>query len=287
MLVLWAFLLPVQAESVSYLRNIFSRTSDDPIPKPKCFESHEELAIAVYKYLQDSSPSTKVSTIYGHPMATWCLSDNVTSLDDLFFRHHGADNFQEDLSGWNTAGVTSMSRTFYKAENINFDVSRWDTRRVISMDQMFQDATSFEGVGLETWRLDSMQSIDRMFDGASSLSVNLCSWGQQINTKRMSMSARAATSSLTHPQTRNMFRDTPACPASAFNYDHPDFSRSPPGPFCHWCSDDDTIFGDFHSMPLGAGSSSNGGETSQSARALHVLFVLGLVHMVTYTWWDW
>lgn len=82
----------------------------------QCFESHDELAWAVYRYIHEWSPSnSKEALRYGYPMGTWCFGEGVTSLDDLFLRHYGAATFQEDLSAWDVSRITSMTRTVSSA----------------------------------------------------------------------------------------------------------------------------------------------------------------------------
>ena len=56
---------------------------------------------------------------------------------------HNACSFNQDISGWNTGGVTDMSTMFKDALAFNHDISFWDTHRVTSMKQMFLGAVSF------------------------------------------------------------------------------------------------------------------------------------------------
>jgi hypothetical protein len=90
----------VQASDVS------SEKQEENVGTFKCFESHLELAITLHYYLNDNSPGTIEATTYGHPIGTWCV-EKVTSFENLFYRLHNADKFNEDISGWNVRYVSA------------------------------------------------------------------------------------------------------------------------------------------------------------------------------------
>ena len=53
------------------------------------------------------------------------------------------EDFNEDISGWNTSSVTNMQGIFHGATSFNGDVSPWDISNVTNMVYMFWGATSF------------------------------------------------------------------------------------------------------------------------------------------------
>jgi surface protein len=79
---------------------------------------------------------------------------------------------------------------FNDAENFNSDISRWDTRNVVSMTGMFYGATDFnQNIG--GWNIGMVTSMTDMFDGSGNnrpeLSVEnysaiLIGWANKTNT---------------------------------------------------------------------------------------------------------
>ena len=61
-------------------------------------------------------------------------------MDDLF-KNQGS--FNEDISAWDTSGVTMMARMFYEASSFNQPLSGWQVDKVTNMNQMFGGASAF------------------------------------------------------------------------------------------------------------------------------------------------
>ena len=55
----------------------------------------------------------------------------------------GADAFNQDISSWNTSGVTNMNSMFDGADAFNQDISSWDVSQVTDMAGMFDGAAAF------------------------------------------------------------------------------------------------------------------------------------------------
>merc|ERR1712194_150633 len=53
------------------------------------------------------------------------------------------ESFNQDISNWNTAEVTSMREMFNGASEFDQDISSWNTANVIDMSRMFEDASKF------------------------------------------------------------------------------------------------------------------------------------------------
>ena len=76
---------------------------------PACihtFADRATLKTAVMEY--DSNAAAAIAK-YAGPIAGWCVS-LVTDMQDMFKDLH---NFNADISGWDTSGVTSMYRMFW------------------------------------------------------------------------------------------------------------------------------------------------------------------------------
>ena len=59
---------------------------------------------------------------------------NVTNMG---FMLADMDNFNQDLSGWDTSNVTSMYQLFQNNTDFNQDISYWDVSKVGNMGAMF------------------------------------------------------------------------------------------------------------------------------------------------------
>ena len=77
---------------------------------------------------------------YGH-ISDWDVS-RVTDMSELFMD----DDFNEDLSRWQTGNVKNMSRMFCGATSFTSDLSRWQTGKVTDMCDMFDGARSLQDV---------------------------------------------------------------------------------------------------------------------------------------------
>jgi len=107
----------------------------------------------------------------GYPICEWDAS-KVTDMSNLFKDGHivhvshfmssyqgtiNSQNFNVDLSTWNTASVTSMSHMFQNAHNFNGDISTWNTQSLAHMGKMFENAHSFNA-DITKWTCDAYES---------------------------------------------------------------------------------------------------------------------------------
>lgn len=103
------------------------------------------------------------------PDASHIVTTFVRDMDLVF---HGEDDFNDDISGWDTSNVVTMSLMFCRARSFNQDISAWDTSNVDHMDNMFSQAWSFDQ-DLSKWNIRSVQSMDYMFWDASSFTYDV------------------------------------------------------------------------------------------------------------------
>ena len=126
---------------------------------------------AVKAWLTNSIDATEK---YG-PIRTWntSLVTNMTSLFDLDY--YVSSDFNEDLSGWDTARVTTMQYMFYMASSFNGNISSWDSSLVTDMSGMFAGASLFNG-NLSSWDISRVTNMYGMFAGAYSFNGNVSPW---------------------------------------------------------------------------------------------------------------
>ena len=111
------------------------------------------------------------------PMSEWDVS-RVTTMSQLFANSsYGVDsqNFNADISRWNTHSVTDMSSMFQNAHNFNVDLSTWNTASVTSMSYMFQNVHNFNA-DISNWNTQSLHSMYGMFENAKSFNVDITKW---------------------------------------------------------------------------------------------------------------
>ena len=110
------------------------------------------------------------------------LPATVTDLSGLFA---SASSFNDDISAWNTANVTSMALMFADliglfsdstdstepSSAFNQSLSSWVTSSVTNMDSMFDDASSFNQ-SLSSWNVSLVTSMEDMLDDAALSTAN-------------------------------------------------------------------------------------------------------------------
>ena len=66
----------------------------------------------------------------------------MTNMAGLFLLSLRA--FNQDVSKWNTSGVTDMHRMFHAASIFNQPIASWNTAKVTDMNNMFREASAFD-----------------------------------------------------------------------------------------------------------------------------------------------
>lgn len=130
------------------------------IPPRRAFTTTQELYDAVDEYLlTGAAPNPD----YGHPIGVWNISllNNLSRVFDAVHRNPRAYDFNENLTGWDTARVVTMEQLFLDARSFDGDVSTWNTGRVVSMRETFGRATSFRG-DVSQWDVSRVTTMERM-----------------------------------------------------------------------------------------------------------------------------
>ena len=90
----------------------------------RCFQSNEELRVAVQDYVFDSTPFTDVATTYGWPISSWCVT-YVSDFSNIF----AYLRFDEDIADWDVSNAVSFEGMFF-AGNIGNRVCRVDSSHI-------------------------------------------------------------------------------------------------------------------------------------------------------------
>jgi len=106
---------------------------------------------------------------FNDDLSQWDTS-RVTSMVSIFEK---ASAFASDLSSWNTSQVTSLDRMFYSSLSFNSILSTWNTSQVTSMHSMFYSSSSFNSP-LSSWDISRVTSITSMFQFATAFNQTLC-----------------------------------------------------------------------------------------------------------------
>ena len=100
------------------------------------------------------------------------IPNEVVSMPFMFY---GAENFNSDISRWDTSKVTSMTGMFSGASIFNSNISKWDTQFVVNMSDMFMNATQFTQ-DITNWFTYRVQYMNNMFLGATAFNQNIGKW---------------------------------------------------------------------------------------------------------------
>lgn len=226
-------------------RPVTNRPSSQPIPPElKSFDNGSELRGAVLDYFNEEKGKEIIAT-YGFPMGSWDVS-RVIDFSGLFYNNR---EFNEDISAWDTSRATSMNQMFEGAHAFNTDISMWDVSNVVDMSGMFRHTRKFRGNGIAAWNVGKVKDMSKMFEYALPFNQNLSPWDvssvtdasfmfANILSFRRDLCAWGPKMLAKKPIVKSMFPGLP--PGSFFQIcpepDDPDFSTTPPSPFCFKCT---------------------------------------------------
>eukprot|EP00629_Pelagomonadales_sp_RCC1024_P004001 CAMPEP_0119272444 /NCGR_PEP_ID=MMETSP1329-20130426/8619_1 /TAXON_ID=114041 /ORGANISM="Genus nov. species nov., Strain RCC1024" /LENGTH=278 /DNA_ID=CAMNT_0007272511 /DNA_START=177 /DNA_END=1009 /DNA_ORIENTATION=- len=139
-------------------------------------ESNEKLKRMVHDWLfSRSSAEAK----YGH-IAGWDTS-RITDFSEVFCTvpfcesyHPSAEEFNDDISAWNTSSAVTMRLMFRGASRFDRPIGRWDVSHVQNFDYMFRGASDFDQ-DIGSWDTRSLTSMVQMFFG-SRFNQDLSRW---------------------------------------------------------------------------------------------------------------
>jgi surface protein len=131
--------------------------------------------------IQGGYSQAAVPDNFNDDISNWDTS-NVLSMEEVF---SGWPKFNQDISNWNTSRVESMHGMFKSSKYVgnyymgptsfNQDISNWDVSNVKNMSEMFLGSTSFNQ-GINNWDVSNVENMDHMFGGATSFNQPIGNW---------------------------------------------------------------------------------------------------------------
>ena len=101
---------------------------------------------------------------------------DTSRVEDMSFIFHDINNdFNGDVSLWDTSKAVNMESMFENAHSFNGDISMWDTSSAKSMREMFYSAESFNQ-DISDWNVSHVINFAYMFKNAKSFNQNISSW---------------------------------------------------------------------------------------------------------------
>jgi surface protein len=163
---------------------------------------------------------------------TKAVTTRVTDMTELFFlgsNDNGTpifNNFNQDISTWDVASVSDMSRMFENSNAFNQPIGNWDTSNVTDMTAMFVNAMAFnQPIGdwdvssvtnmgymlvapafnqpIGNWDVSNVTRMEFMFYSAEAFNRDLSSWSVDGVTNCISFSQGATSWTLPQPNFTN------------------------------------------------------------------------------------
>ena len=137
-----------------------------------CTSFNRDLSAWVLSKAQFTERMFAFCTSFNSDISYWDVS-NVTNATGMFM---GCRSFQKDLSKWSFKNLQEMEMMFRSATLFDSDLGRWDVSHVRKMDSAFAYATSFRGVGLDTWNVGECVGFSATFKECKNFSGDLSKW---------------------------------------------------------------------------------------------------------------
>ena len=123
---------------------------------------------------------------YGfYQLVSVCL--NMSSVGNCPNHWYSQQQGGKTLLDWDVSMIEDMTDAFYEQYTFNGDLSKWDVSSVTRFERMFNYATSYEGVGVETWDTSNAKNMQDMFWEATKFNGKVSGWNtnQVTNMRRM------------------------------------------------------------------------------------------------------
>ena len=161
----------------SFNRNVSSWDTSNVVTMERTFDNAAEFAgwgLENWNVNKVTSMRSMFRKVNAQEFNTDLSSWNTSSVTDFVNCFREDRSFNADISNWNTASVTSLGM-FYQALNFNRDLSKWDTSKVINTVDTFNGASAFNG-NISTWSTSSVTLMNNMFKDAQAFNGNVGQW---------------------------------------------------------------------------------------------------------------
>ena len=108
-----------------------------------------------------------------YQLVSECLSESSVGNCQ---NHWYSEDQGKTLLEWDVSMIKDMSDAFAYQYTFNGDLSKWDVSSVTRFERMFNYATSYEGVGVETWDTSNAESMQDMFWEATKFNGKVSGW---------------------------------------------------------------------------------------------------------------
>ena len=162
----------------SFNRNVSSWDTSNVVTMERTFDNAAEFAgwgLENWNVNKVTSMRSMFRKVNAQEFNTDLSSWNTSSVTDFVNCFREDRSFNADISNWNTASVTSFKGMFYQALNFNRDLSKWDTSKVINTVDTFNGASAFNG-NISTWSTSSVTLMNNMFKDAQAFNGNVGQW---------------------------------------------------------------------------------------------------------------
>merc|ERR1712176_1603443 len=113
----------------------------------------------------------QIVATFNEDVSKW-NTEGVTNMRNVF---RDCVNFNQDISGWNVDKVTTMISMFNNAKKFNADISGWNTSKVAKMQQMFEEAYEFN-IDISGWDTSQNENTGNMFLGTKKFNFDISKW---------------------------------------------------------------------------------------------------------------
>ena len=108
---------------------------------------------------------------FNQDIGGWDVS-NVNNMREMFAYNA---SFNQDIGSWDVSNVEYMNEMFAYNASFNQDIGGWDVSNVINMSEMFRNTNVFnQDIG--NWDVSNVNDMSNMFSYANKFNNNISSW---------------------------------------------------------------------------------------------------------------